>query len=678
MRLLETSGDTRGQYVLRFKEFHNPEDVKYAILSHAWDEEEILFADVINRTAHSKKGFKKVVGAMKEACKNGLEYIWIDTCCIDKTSSAELSEAINSMYLWYKNATVCYAYLADVPWRRRLQEDSSSRETSMVDITSSRWFTRGWTLQELLAPNRLDFFSQEWRYLGTKIDYSESIYQATKIDIEFLLGIRPLGAASIAKRMHWSARRQTTRPEDLAYCMMGIFSVNMPLLYGEGGQKAFHRLQEEIIRNSDDESLFAWADRNIGPGTCHGLLADHPSAFDYDDASSIVAYTKRDYESLHGWNLTNRGLNIELYMKYRYRYGCREYIAALNCPDPREDQTGYIGIRLWPHDPWLPLERLQEGYMPGSKSLRFSRISCNELFSVGNDNRGSAQSMLITSGETRLYLQTESMIMSSGVEGSYLQTDILPSHRFRLRLQDASLSKLAENYIVDSYVAHDAGRMPLQVAGRGSIDAFPGSKEIPDLEIIRRHKTLAGAYLITHKQDEQHIAIMLGSIEPFSLGFNAVYMDSLAPFEDMAEHYLCPKPITGSTRHAENDPPWVYERTTIELAMHTIQITARAHVRAQVKVYELEVEITYNEGWYREMSRDERQTSKGHDGQSDYDVARNRNEFGNGERQPLERRHDQERVIDEWNQAEKNYRERSTKGRTSRVLGMLRGKSAGR
>lgn len=558
------------EYVLRFKDFHNSEDVEYAILSHAWGEEEILFADVTDCVAHSKKGFDKVIGAMHQAREDELEYIWIDTCCIDKTSSAELSEAINSMYLWYKDAVICYAYLTDIAFHRTRFH---------ADITSSRWFTRGWTLQELLAPRYLKFFSQEWQYLGTKNDYSKAIYQRTKIEVEFLLGTRQLGTASIAKRMSWSARRKTTRPEDLAYCMMGIFSVNMPLLYGEGGQKAFLRLQEEIMRDSDDESLFAWKDPGIHQDTLHGLLADHPSAFDFKEASSIVSYTKREYESGHGWNSTNKGLNIELYLRLdqnlQTQYHTELHVAALNCPDPREEQSGYIGIHLIPHD-----HRSNPNF---STIRRFSRIHCNQLFFVEKDDRGYAQSMIIT----------------SRVEHHDATTNIVPSHQFRLR--NASLGRPAEYYTVEAYLAygHSMVQMLRKPTGSRVVSAFTtnkiGSKvevpnlEVPDVEIIRRPRTLAGAYLMTFEQDRRHIAIMVGTIDPFSVGFDARYMDTLETFDAMAE-YFDPVPIPVTSLPNRPRPSWVKE-SGIELAMHKIQVTAIARTMPLVKVYNLQLRI---------------------------------------------------------------------------------------
>ena len=169
---------------------------------------------------------------------------------IDKRSSAELSEAINSMYTWYANAEVCYAYLSDV-------SESAAIDGAGSECARSRWFTRGWTLQELIAPRSMVFYSANWTKIGEKSNsISPLLSTTTGIDADILTGDRELETASVAKRMSWAARRTTTRTEDLAYSLMGIFSVNMPMLYGEGA-KAFISLQEEIMKASDDETLFA-------------------------------------------------------------------------------------------------------------------------------------------------------------------------------------------------------------------------------------------------------------------------------------------------------------------------------------------------------------------------------------------------------------------------------------
>ena len=192
----------------------------------------------------------KIRMACAVARADGYRYIWIDSCCIDKTSSAELSEAINSMYRWYGKAAICYAFLADVPRNDRPQDAKSK-------FRRSRWFTRGWTLQELIAPRNLLFMSQEWDVMGSKQDLSVLLEEISGIDVEVLKQQKRLDEVSVARRMSWASRRETTRVEDQAYSLFGIFDVNMPTLYGEGS-RAFMRLQQEILQQIPDQSLFAW------------------------------------------------------------------------------------------------------------------------------------------------------------------------------------------------------------------------------------------------------------------------------------------------------------------------------------------------------------------------------------------------------------------------------------
>lgn len=180
----------------------------------------------------------------------GCAYLWIDTCCIDKTSSAELSEAINSMFTWYSLADVCYVFLSDVS----ANDDPAEKDSS---FRRSMWFKRGWTLQELIVPSKNVFLSKDWRMIGTKTSLAPVIEGVTGIDTGILLHTRQLHTVSVSDRMAWAAGRETTRIEDEAYCLMGIFGVRLPIIYGEGSQ-AFVRLQEEIMRRIPDQSLFLW------------------------------------------------------------------------------------------------------------------------------------------------------------------------------------------------------------------------------------------------------------------------------------------------------------------------------------------------------------------------------------------------------------------------------------
>ncbi|CAH0046319.1 unnamed protein product [Clonostachys solani] len=266
MRLISTS-----TYTLR--EFRDGEIPRHAILSHVWGEEEVTLQDVVGSHATGKQGYDKLQGCCSVAAANGFEYAWIDSVCIDKTSSAELSEAINSMYYWYEEADVCYAYLADV--------------TATYEMASSKWFTRGWTLQELIAPRSMIFYDKDWQVLGTKEELGEIISACTRIPRSILSGEGDLMSQSIAQRMSWASQRKTTRIEDRAYSLLGIFGINMSLIYGER-ENAFIRLQEEIMRISDDQTIFAWRSRDHRGG----LLATSPDAF--SDGMNIVRFDKDD------------------------------------------------------------------------------------------------------------------------------------------------------------------------------------------------------------------------------------------------------------------------------------------------------------------------------------------------------------------------------------------------
>ncbi|KAK8876865.1 HET-domain-containing protein [Apiospora arundinis] len=194
---------------------------------------------------HRMRGYEKISMCQNQALTEGIDWVWVDTCCIDKQSSAELSEAINSMYRWYKQSYICYAYLQDV--------------SHLEEIEHSRWFTRGWTLQELLAPAEVVFYSQDWRCLGTKSSLGWRIEAVTGIELEYLNALFP-HKANVSKKMSWAAERNTARVEDEAYSLLGLFDINMPLIYGEG-KKAFKRFQEEILRrNPEDHTLFAWGE----------------------------------------------------------------------------------------------------------------------------------------------------------------------------------------------------------------------------------------------------------------------------------------------------------------------------------------------------------------------------------------------------------------------------------
>jgi hypothetical protein len=224
-----------------------------------------------------RPGYSKIINTAREVQDLKLKWVWIDTCCIDKSSSAELQEAINSMYRWYQNAEVCLVYLSDVV-RPNTGDTRTASEFASAAFHSSRWTKRGWTLQELLAPITCRFYLQDWRYMGEKIEFLEELSRATGIPSPVLEDSDLVQEVSVAERMSWAANRETTRPEDIGYCLLGLFDIQMPLLYGEGN-KAFIRLQEEILRTTDDYSLFAWRAITSDKSTYRGLLARSPIEF---------------------------------------------------------------------------------------------------------------------------------------------------------------------------------------------------------------------------------------------------------------------------------------------------------------------------------------------------------------------------------------------------------------
>ena len=253
MRLLLR--DNTGEFSLT-KDFVGDNAVPpYAILSHTWKEDqEVTFKDLMDGTGKSKIGYGKIRFCGQQAECDGLQYFWVDTCCIDKSNHVELQEAINSMFRWYQNAAKCYVYLSDVSTAKRKASNDFSEFTWESAFRESRWFTRGWTLQELLAPRVVQFFSREGKQLGDKRNLGQLIHRITGIALQALQGT-PLCNFSVDERLLWAKSRQTTRKEDKAYSLLGIFGIYMSLIYGEGEEHAFKRLQKEIGEVSKREIL---------------------------------------------------------------------------------------------------------------------------------------------------------------------------------------------------------------------------------------------------------------------------------------------------------------------------------------------------------------------------------------------------------------------------------------
>jgi hypothetical protein len=233
--------------------FNDDDPPPYAILSHTWTEgQEVTYNELVAGTGKDKTGYAKIRFCGGRATADGLEYFWVDTCCIDKSTSHELSTAINSMFRWYQRASKCYVYLSDVQVPDEVIDAQAFQITWEEAFRQSRWFTRGWTLQELLAPATVEFFSKEGKRLGSRISLEQEIYEITKIPIRAFRG-QSLTEFDVGERMSWAAKRTTTLKEDKVYCLLGIFGVFLSLIYGEGEEYATLRLREEIQRRQEGQ-----------------------------------------------------------------------------------------------------------------------------------------------------------------------------------------------------------------------------------------------------------------------------------------------------------------------------------------------------------------------------------------------------------------------------------------
>ena len=318
MRLLNTK-------TFEFKNFYDSSLPEYAILSHRWgnEDDEVSYKQFRKASVPPNlPGLVKIQNFCRLANGRGFQWAWVDTCCIDKRSSAELSEAINSMFKWYERSALCYVHLADVKFsdaelclniqsEKQFWQAPDGWASLRERFNKSSWFKRGWTLQELLAPKHIVFYDSHWNEIGPLERFDADVANVTGIGRDYLgPGRKIYNWPSVAARMSWASLRQTSREEDIAYCLLGIFDINMPLLYGEGAEKAFIRLQTEIMKDSNDESLFAWTSDQI----YSGLLAERPSYFansgDIAVLMPIGSITRPPY------SITNRGLEIALPKKH--------------------------------------------------------------------------------------------------------------------------------------------------------------------------------------------------------------------------------------------------------------------------------------------------------------------------------------------------------------------------
>lgn len=255
-----------------FRDFHGDRIPPYVVTSHRWSSNESTYKDVLKKKNPEREGYQKIlrfcafarqVFRDPKSPEKPIDWIWIDTCCINQNSSAEVSESINSMWSWYSQATHCIAHLKDV----RSFTSGGGQEGVLFDFRKSEWFERGWTLQELLAPQCVVFVTHNWEVIGRKSPddhactvtstiLNDVVAEVTGIPKDVLCGFESRRAViSKEMKMAWAANRQTTKVEDAAYCLFGIFGVHMPLIYGEGERNARRRLEQEIRNKEREDDL---------------------------------------------------------------------------------------------------------------------------------------------------------------------------------------------------------------------------------------------------------------------------------------------------------------------------------------------------------------------------------------------------------------------------------------
>ena len=311
---------------LELEEFGDETQVQYAVLSHRWQAGELIFEDTVRKQGHRYLPVdqipEKVQRCCRQAANDGLSYVWIDTCCINKTDASQHEEAINSMFSYYQNAEVCYSYHFDVPG---------------VFLTKSELFKRGWTLQELLAPRKLVLFDRDWNKLGERLGLADQISNTTGIPSHVLRDAFVPNADTrllAAETISWAQGRSTGRAADKAYSLLGLLDINMPMLYGLR-ERAFLKLQEAILLEHDDYSVFAW--NGVRPGN-PSLLADSPDCFQTGVFGQALINTNRVRRDR---NVTSDGVTLDINLA---PWQSRVYVAYLDIELAEEEEDRALGI----------------------------------------------------------------------------------------------------------------------------------------------------------------------------------------------------------------------------------------------------------------------------------------------------------------------------------------------
>lgn len=484
------------------------------------------------------------------------------------------------MYKWYGKAATCYAYLVDVP-------NPATTDETLLDsrFANSCWFRRGWTLQELIAPRQtktkpqqgpvtsnVKFFSESWAQLDTKLSEFtlwDRISIITGVDVDILNGTKTLEQTSVAKKMSWASHRTTEREEDVAYCLMGLFNVNMPMLYGEGEEKAFFRLQEKIMKESDDQSLFAWRRPAESSKTQYdGMLAKHPVAF---ARSTNIASYYRDREEREPYFMSNRGLRIDLHLS---PYEDDVVMAALECPSPGSGDR-FVAI-------YLKCISYQSHIYTRIQSHLFGEIPVHHVLHGGKET---------------VYIRQQVIEPSS--------QDIYPTHVIELAERPAPNYKLVDMVVhsdwnagLDACDIRASERGVLKRSAPMELNTAGGPGWIPSRFPFAFHMAKATTQMAValklERTDGEKLVIVLGSTADYNIGFGVLVVPKDKDFPDSDGSYLSPEPLMNGGYMIENDGISMIEhgaKSVVE-GDHEIRIQVAARVfRSAVKYYVVDVVV---------------------------------------------------------------------------------------